>query len=74
MKVGDRVKIIDPDIFVRSTATKIDKGRIGVIIGFTQSPNHKPIVLFPKDGRRKEYHFGQCRDKWLEVVQETPPV
>lgn len=67
-RLGVKVRIKDPEQFTQPTKDKVSRGRVGVISGFVRFSN-EPIITFPPDGRRKEFKMGQCREKWLEVVE-----
>lgn len=65
---GDRV-MIKPSMvedFIESSARKI-RNRVGIISGFSY-PSQRPMVLFPKCGRGKEFNFGMAHDAWLVLA------
>lgn len=70
--VGDRVKITksEMDMFTLAVQNKI-RDRAAVVRLLTY-PSSKPVLIFPAEGRKKEYNFGQCESSWLELVDRKP--
>lgn len=69
MKIGDQVRIKDPGDYISEVRKKIDKNRVGEVIGFS-SHQKFPIVNFPAVGRRKEYRLGGVNEMSLEIVEQ----
>lgn len=64
----DRVAVLDSELdgYPKSVQAKI-KGRIGIVKCLTY-PSATPVVIYPAQGRKKEFYFGQVRSKWLRLV------
>jgi len=69
LQIGQKVRLKDIESFLSEVRSKAGNGRVGVITGFTE-PSRYPLVTFPAQGRKKEFRLGQCRENWLEVVEE----
>lgn len=67
MRVGDKVRLRDPDSFVAEVRKACSGGRVGEVVGLTW-PDSQPIVKFPATGRKREFILGQCFKTWLELV------
>ncbi|WP_132646428.1 hypothetical protein [Pseudomonas aeruginosa] len=77
-QIGDKVRVREDalDGYIAEYRNKMSRGRVGVITGFPPSWGGKrasPIVMFPKDGRRKEFRAGQLREGALELVEAANP-
>ena len=69
LAIGQKVRLKDIDSFLSEVRNKCGNGRVGIVTGHTSQSNH-PLVTFPPVGRKKEFRFGQCRESWLECVED----
>lgn len=68
MEIGQRVRIKPEELegFFPDTQRKLNRGRIGVII---EMDGKTPVVIFSKDGRRKEFYMGRAQERYFEAVE-----
>ncbi|WP_349573066.1 hypothetical protein [Azotobacter salinestris] len=72
-KPGDKVRVKDSELDSYKTEfqRKI-KGRVGVINSVEHGDwkyHDRPFVIFPAEGRKKEYRAGQINARNLELIE-----
>ncbi len=67
LEVGTKVKFKEAFLARHSESERRFQGRVGEVTGYRAGAN-EPIVVFPKDGRRKEVKlFEVCLNR-IEIV------
>lgn len=70
IEVGDKVRVKETEVeaYIGEVSRKI-KDRVGTIKSFTQPFDCQPVVVFPAEGRRKEFKKA-FRESDLELVEK----